>query len=544
MARVREVRIDSLTPARLVGLAQSGRIRIPVFQRSYRWRVSEVVDLFDSVINRYPIGNLLFWERPAPADRVSLGGLTIDVPVSNRALWVIDGQQRIITVVGTLMASAERVDPRFAVCVNLETMSYRSFTDGEPPAPWLPLRVAGSDRRLLDWQRVNAEWLQTEHYAAIDEIASALREYPIPAYAVAGSDERELRVIFDRMNNSGRALRATEIFDALPGAHQPTSPGDLKDIVDRIDSAGFGRIPEEEVARTLLTLRGGDVFRDIHEEFPDDGDRAQALRSTERVLLDVVSVLREDIDIPHVRLLPYASVIPMIASLLDRFGRPGGRAVELLRRWVWRGAALGVNIGGNASGVRRSLRAIADAESAVEAEQALILSLPAITDRWVPDLTQVQVNTAAAKLNMLGMWLESPYRLGATTVGQPIPPWPLTATELFDEAPPPLLEIVPVKVSRDPLVETMANRLLHPPVGDAVDLVNAVRNANEPTLRGHCLDGECVRLLVAGDLPRFLARRAELVTEAIRRQVDDHAEWGARDGRSLADILHGTDHVA
>jgi hypothetical protein len=422
-------------------------------------------------------------------------------------------------------------------------MSYRSFTDGEPPAPWLPLRVAGSDSLLLDWQRENVEWLRPEHFAAADEIASALREYPVPVYIVEAGDEREIRVIFDRMNNVGRALPATEIFNVLHDAQQSTSPGDLKDIVDRIDSAGFGQIGQEEVMRTLLSLRGADVFGDLHEEFAGDRDREEALRATERVLLDVVTVLREDVDIPHVQLLPYASVIPMVASLLDRFGRLRGRAAELLRRWVWRGAALGVDIGDDVPGVRRSLRAIADAGTPVDAVQALLSALPTVTHRWVPDLTQVQMDTAAAKLNMLGMLLGLPHRLGVTAE-QPVPSWPLTATELFDEAPGPLLEIIPAKASQDPLVASMANRLLHPPLGERVDMIDAVRIADESVLCSHCLDDECLGLLTAGDYSRFLARRAGLVSEAIRRQVDDHAEWGARDGRSIADIIRGTDHVA
>jgi len=51
-------------------------------------------------------------------------------------------------------------------------------------------------------------------------------------------------------------------------------------------------------------------------------------------------------------------------------------------------------------------------------------------------------------------------------------------------------------------------------------------------------------LLVADDRSGFLARRATLVSQAIYRQADDYAEWGARDGRSIADIILGADHVA
>lgn len=541
MARVRKVRVDNLTPTRLVELAQSGRIRIPTFQRGYRWRVSDVADLFDSIVKRYPIGNLLFWERPTPADRVSIGPWDVEVPASNRALWVVDGQQRIISIVATLMASRDQPDPRFAVCAHLETGEYRSFPGREPPAPWLPLRVAGSNRDLLDWQRTNAGWLRPVHYAAAEDIVSALREYPIPAYIVEADDERELRIIFGRMNTAGRPLGITEVFNALHGVQRSAAPGDLKDIVDRIDSTGFGRVRQEEVLRTLLALRGSDVFRDIGAEFADNSEREAAFRSTERVLLTVVATLREDVGIPHVRVLPYAAVIPMVASMADRFGRPAGRSAELLRRWIWRGAALGANIGGDVPGVRRSLRAISRSDSAVDAAQALLRSLPRVDQRWVPNLSQVRNNTAGAKVNMLALWAEGPMRLGAPATEQPLPTWQLTATELFEDTERPLLEILPPRPVRDSRAPTMANRLLHPPIADPIEVLH---KADRQVLQSHCMDGETVRLLAVGDYAGFLEHRTALMNEVISRQVDAHAEWGASDRRPLADLLGGADRGA
>ena len=65
MAAVTQVRVENVTPTRLVDLVLSGRIRLPSFQRDYRWRPGDVESLFDSVLRRYPIGNLLLWERPA-----------------------------------------------------------------------------------------------------------------------------------------------------------------------------------------------------------------------------------------------------------------------------------------------------------------------------------------------------------------------------------------------------------------------------------------------------------------------------------------------
>jgi hypothetical protein len=45
------------------------------------------------------------------------------------------------------------------------------------------------------------------------------------------------------------------------------------------------------------------------------------------------------------------------------------------------------------------------------------------------------------------------------------------------------------------------------------------------------------QLLVNGLSDRFLAERSERLHRTIAAHVDTMAEWGARDGRSLADMM-------
>ena len=535
MAAVTQVRVENVTPTRLVDLVLSGRIRLPSFQRDYRWRPGDVESLFDSVLRRYPIGNLLLWERPAPADRITLGPLVLDVPENHRALWVVDGQQRITSLVGALAAPPGVSDPRFNVFVHLSSLKFRAAAKA-PDGPWLPLRVAGSNQLVIGWQRAHAELLGEHEYAAADEVTSALREYAIPSYVVEADDERQLRVVFDRMNNFGRALRKEDVFNALHGVQGTSAPGDLRAVGDAVAAAGFGRVHEREILRSLLALRGPDVFRDVHDEFTDDDDRTQAFLLTERVLLDVVAVLREDLDIPHVRLLPYPSVIPMLAALIHRFGRPAGRTITLLRRWLWRGAALGANPGGDVPTVRRLIRQVAQAAEPSEAALVLLtaLPMPIVFESWRPDLAQIQPSRALARVNLLGLADLGPQELVPATMDLPVPNPALAPGELLDTVVNPLVRVGPTHVD-DPLASTLANRLLHPPIrgGAAAALVAADRSARD----SHGVDDAAVELLLGRRWSEFLAHRAELLRQAISDVVDRHAEWGARDRFSAADLL-------
>lgn len=532
MPSVTQVRIENVTPVRLVKLVLEGRVRLPSFQRDYRWTPRDVESLFDSVLKRYPIGNLLLWERPAAAERITIGPLVLDVPEVQQARWVVDGQQRITSLVGAMAAPDGNIDPRFAVYVHLPSLEFRAA--GRPPAgAWLPMRSAGSTQELLAWQRENAEFLGPAEFEAADEVVAALQEYPIPSYIVEADDERELRIVFDRMNNYGRTLRKEEVFDALHGLQGAGHPGDLGAVADTVAAAGFGHLTDGDVLRTLLALRDADIFRDVHDEFADDEDRRSAFELTERVLLDVVATLREDLMVPHVRAMPYPSVIPLLGALVHRFGRPAGRAAVLVRRWFWRGAALGANPAGSPPQVRRTLRAIDAAGTTQDAARALLAELPKPPRRWKPDLTQVRLNRALARVNLLGLIALEPRELVAAHTELPLPNPVIAPSELLDVTRRPLVGIVPGVAGE--LTATMANRILHPRI--AGNVVEAVLAADDATRASHAIDATCTALLAAGRFADAITHRAALLDEKIARIVDERAEWGARDRATAAELL-------
>lgn len=77
--------------------ARKGELQLPEFQRDYVWRRSQVIELFDSLRQRFPIGALLFMERnpeiaiePRPFEGTA-DVIETDMPDA----FVLDGQQRI-----------------------------------------------------------------------------------------------------------------------------------------------------------------------------------------------------------------------------------------------------------------------------------------------------------------------------------------------------------------------------------------------------------------------------------------------------------------
>src|SRR5262249_56334959 len=59
-------RVETRTPEVLVNDVRSGLIRLPPFQRGYKWEADDVVTLFDSLLRGYPAGNLLLSRPPPP----------------------------------------------------------------------------------------------------------------------------------------------------------------------------------------------------------------------------------------------------------------------------------------------------------------------------------------------------------------------------------------------------------------------------------------------------------------------------------------------
>lgn len=530
MAGVTRPKVDSISPRELVDLTLAGRIRVPSFQRSYRWDRRDVTELFNSIFRGYPIGNLLVWQRPAPAEQVTLGHLHVQAPKTSDAFMVVDGQQRITSLVSALTATPETVDPRFRIFFDLSSGKFTSGTRNQQPASdWLPIYIVLDTRATNNWIRARPELTEAQIELA-DQLVAAVRDYKIPIYIVTGNDDQGLRDIFDRMNTFGKPLTSAEVFNALHSAPNEEDPSDLHTLRRRVQAFGFGDFSESVLMQSLLAIRDPVVDRDFRDEFSSATDRHEAFVATETAIGQVVDFLRDEAGIPHVKLVPYTLYIPVLSRFVSIFGPPKGHAAELLRRWIWRGAVLGVAPQGNTIGLRRGASAVK--ANATSSADRLLQLLPAPQFKnWSPDLSQVALNRAQAKVNILGLLSRRPMIIAAsdTSFHKTV-----DVIGMLDSG----YALIHITDNLTKLGRGVANRLVHPAVrGHNLEL--AIQGAANPAvLHSHCIDQESATLFRAGKIDQFLSRRADATTAVIANHVQERALFGFRDGPDLTELFN------
>lgn len=403
--QLRRPRSDTFGITDVLDLAEGGRLRVPAFQRPFVWDDDDVRRLFDSIWRGFPIGTLLLWTRPAPAASISFGPVVIDVPEVESAYWVVDGQQRVTSLVGALSSLTAHADPLFDLCFDLRRVRFVHARKRPQPAWWLPLRVTLESRKLLSWVRESGAGLESDELDRADELAGALRDYKIPAYIVEHDDEELLRDVFDRVNSAGKPISRAQVFHALFGGESPIAS--TQAVAEALDRERFGRFDDQRIVQSLLAIRGGDVARDLHDEFGSNEDRDVWFNDTERALVRVIAFLRRQ-GVPHLQLVPSTFPVPVLAAFFHLHPDPDTWNERLLARWLWRGWAHGYGRSGQTPALRQAVRAVHPgkgrperAPSEHEAIRSLLAGLP---DDGPPtiDLSS-RTDTAAGRLILLAL---------------------------------------------------------------------------------------------------------------------------------------------
>lgn len=511
----------------LVDRALLGRVRTPAFQRGIKWRAHDVQQLFDSIYRGFPIGTLLMWKRPAPEAEVRFGPIRKTVDATDDAWWVVDGQQRLTSLVAALHhPEPDDLADRFVVYVDLDADEkseaspfFRPHRLRPAGASCMPLAGALDATAFQTWLLdFVARTGRRDLIARASDVVTRIRNYRVPVYVVETDDAETAREMFLRTNRAGRRLELHEVFAALAPA--TSAPETTPDAIARRLGDRYGAIEPNAVTKVAQALEGDDVTRLRAKPWGTDAF-APLMERTERALEMALDFIVEA-GVPHPRLMPHRlTPLVALARFFARFDAPAERNRRLLRRWLWRGFFADA-LGSDAKTFRRAVVAVRDDEN--KAVQALLTQVPAAVEVRLPSAFDARKGTA--RLAMLVLALE-----------RPVPP----TRDAFDASHRDDLDDISgdvfdwleaygaatfCKLPGAP--NTPEARFITPGVTPARMLAAlrgwAAEAPDHPALASHLVTPEAARALLDDDLPGFLAGRRARLLDAARAAHAAYAE--------------------
>lgn len=509
---------------KLMELASQGRLRVPHFQRAFRWKNQDRVTLFDSIERGYPIGTLLLWKRSAKVP----GGLLDGVPTAPQegdTYWIVDGQQRIKTLWDAL--GSPPAENAACLCFHVEDQQFRFLpvTDAASIG-CVPLFVTLDATELSQWV-VEKKWPPEQMRRAF-ELGKRIRQYSIPAYIVDANDESPLRHIFDRINSSGKSLTRDEVFDAFAGTTLAIDETKSLDRVnERLEDLRFGSYERNTILNTFEALYGLRVGK-VKPQAISPEAAAQGLDATTGALRQVAEFFRSSAHIPHALLVPYQLPVVVLARFFHFFPAPAPRSRVLLRRWIWR-ASLAQLLTGASGSLQEHIDDITANDEHGSVQRLLDRSGRTANDESPTGLRPFSLASAVGRLQASALLGLRPRDLRTGEI--------LNADELFAEGIDRAVRPIIAGSDRDKSnvhVRTIANRLIHPTIkglGPARLLVGATDIAAQAS---HAVSQTALSALQQGDLQLFLEIRAQIVEPWIKSFFARHAEWNADDSPPLA----------
>jgi hypothetical protein len=365
----------------------------------------------DSIVRGYPIGSILLWQRAALRQKLVIGAIHIEAPKDDKALWVVDGQQRLTSLANALSSEVSG-DPRFSLSYNLARQTFTKPIKEQ--SHLIELSVIFDLQKLLKWFSEHPESIQFLEEAT--RIAKAIRQYAIPAYIVDQENDQALKDIFDRVNNYGKRMTHAEVFHALYASTTGKSkPKNLEDIsLDIKAEFLFGDIDSDTILRSILARRAPNVTRDIRTEFDISVSRdfpgetpEQAYVEGGKALERAVAFLQQVAGVPHFSFLSYRYLLVVLARFFSHHPDPSPRNVELLKRWFWRAAVIGPGVFSGWTQASRILCAQVTPESETDSVQRLLDSLSEYI-LTLPSINKFKSTASSSRIILCAMWSLGP----------------------------------------------------------------------------------------------------------------------------------------
>jgi len=367
----------------LVEQAAQGTIALPMFQRNFVWSRDDVTDLLRSVLKNYFIGSFLLLKiDPADSPFAYRPIASIDGNQIRPDWLILDGQQRLTSLHYVFTAPGislkwTKYPYRFFLDLNKVregNVDEALFSERTDSCGELLIRenqfkrLAVPFTELPSWER----WLNEYEKWLIERdkdqyfedyfphakprwnaIVDVLKQFMVPTIEIPkiasadGNRIAEICAIFEKMNSTGVRLSVYDLLTARIyryGIDLHRLWEEACETYDWIQEfAGKDADPDPYglfMLRTMALIRsqevkGKSLINLSHVNFVNDWNRAAQAMS--RALQRITATNPDGFGVFDQKWLPYSTMVPVLAALLDWVERNGNdaRALAGVKAWYW-----------------------------------------------------------------------------------------------------------------------------------------------------------------------------------------------------------------
>lgn len=360
----------STQTVRLLDLLTSlrdGNLRVPRFERGFKWSDRRRVDLLDSVYREYPIGAILVWRaaRTKLATLPGIADLPVDADPDGSTDYLLDGLQRLTTIFGALggalyqerrevnaghrnlLDSTNPSDARWRVAgaripweivFDIDSLTFSQIpADGAVPPRTVPLSILLDSFQLQEFRRA-ADFDKDRVVARrIDELQAKIRDYMVPVIPLLHEKLEDAIESFRRLNRQGTRMQEADLLRALSWTPSFDLSQRLSPIRKRVEALGWGSLSEDVLVDVCKLEVGLAPYSYAPEKFGRLVRETPGLfEQVEERVVNAIGFLGDECGVRGVATLPYGFQLVLLAQALplDRAARDavGSRA----RDWFWK----------------------------------------------------------------------------------------------------------------------------------------------------------------------------------------------------------------
>ncbi len=270
----------------LVNSVANHGIVLPVMQRRYVWKSTQVRDLFDSLYRGYPVGSILVWERPSREEGRNLDvGEDAGERCTGKEKLLLDGQQRLTSLTAILKDTElivrgrrSSIDILFNVLhpdvdeederLDAETESDDDEDSSEEEAGTLNLDLAKktfvvATRRLMN----QPGWVSLRRVFKEDQVRVWMSVVETLGLDLKSDDASMISDRITRIKDIGKVMIPIVILPSTMDYRTVT------DVFCRVNSAG-SRLKGSDLALAMITSRWHDslqAFEDFQKKHETKG---------------------------------------------------------------------------------------------------------------------------------------------------------------------------------------------------------------------------------------------------------------------------------